>query len=351
MTTTSSSPEWAAVLARDRRLDGRFVYAVRSTRIYCRPSCPARRPQPANVCFFATPDAAERAGYRACRRCLPRSAAGAMIDICVGAARAYLDAHLDEWATLAELAAHVGVSPFHLQRVFKAQVGLSPRAYLSARRIERFKAGVRAGASVSDALYQAGFSSPRALYEQADAALGMTPAAYRRGGAGLAIAFTVVRSPLGRLLVARTDRGVCAVSLGDSAAALERELRAEFPAARTRRDDAALRREVEALLAQLDDPRRPASLPLDVRGTDFQRRVWAALQAIPPGETRSYRQLAAAIGRPSAARAVARACATNPVAVVIPCHRVVRGDGTLSGYRWGRSRKEALLMRERSPAK
>ena len=341
----SADAAWAAVIARDRRHDGAFVYAVRSTGIYCRPSCPSRRPLRANVSFYRAAEHAERAGYRACHRCRPRSASGALIDVCVQAARAHLDAHLDEPLTLAALSAHVGVSASHLQRAFKARVGLSPKAYVDAQRIAQFKARAPASATVSEAMYDAGFGSSRGLYERAPAALGMTPGAYRRGGRGAHIRYAVVECALGRALVGATDRGVCAVLLGAEDAALEAELRREFPSAEIAREDGALTAEVRAVLTHLEGP--GSAVPLDLGGTDFQRQVWSALQRIPAGETRTYGQIAEALGLPSAARAVARACATNRLAVVIPCHRVVRGDGEISGYRWGVERKEQLLSRER----
>jgi AraC family transcriptional regulator, regulatory protein of adaptative response / methylated-DNA-[protein]-cysteine methyltransferase len=350
MRTHAPTPEpdaaWRAVIARDRREDGAFVYAVRTTGVYCRPSCPSRRPLRQNVAFFAAADDAERAGFRACHRCRPRSTEGALIDACVQAARAYLDAHLDEKVTLAALAAHVGVSAAHLQRTFKARVGLSPKGYADARRMARFKEVVQGGASVTEAMYGAGFGSSRELYERAPEALGMTPGAYRRGGRGASIRYTIVESALARVLVGATDRGVCAVLLAAGDEALTRELRREFPEAEISREDAALAELSRAVIARIEGG--AAEVPLDTGGTAFQRLVWSALQRIPPGETRSYRQLAEELGRPRAARAVARACATNRLAVVVPCHRVVRGDGTISGYRWGVARKKTLLARERA---
>jgi AraC family transcriptional regulator of adaptative response/methylated-DNA-[protein]-cysteine methyltransferase len=334
---------WAAVVARDRRFDGRFVYAVRSTRVYCRPSCPSRRPTAANVVFFDDPSGAERAGFRACKRCRPRAnnvpvgAAAAVRD-----AAAFIDAHADERITLAALARQTGVSPFHLQRVFRRELGVTPREYQQARRLDRLRAQLRRGETVSRATYDAGFGSPSRVYEQA-AQLGMTPAVYRRGGQGLSIRFAIVPSPLGQLLVAATARGVCAVSLGDTDEQLERRLRAEFPRAVVERDDGSLADLAGRVLAHIRGDGSAHDLPLDVRGTAFQQQVWRALLAIPYGETRSYAEVAAAIGQPTATRAVARACATNPVAVVIPCHRVVRSNGGLGGYAGGVERKERLL--------
>jgi AraC family transcriptional regulator of adaptative response/methylated-DNA-[protein]-cysteine methyltransferase len=336
---------WAAVVGRDRRFDGRFVYAVRSTRVYCRPSCPSRRPAAGNVVFFRQPADAERAGFRACRRCRPRDVgelAGAAA--AVRRAATYIDAHADERITLATLARETGVSAFHLQRVFRRELGVTPREYQQARRLERLRAQLRRGETVSRATYDAGFGSPSRVYEGATAKLGMTPAAYRRGGDGARIRFAIVPSPLGRLLVAATQDGVCTVSLGDSDAQLERRLRAEFPRATVERDeDGSLAALTARVLAHVRGEGPAHDLPLDVRGTAFQQQVWRALLAIPYGQTRSYAAVAASIGQPTATRAVARACATNPVAVVIPCHRVVRSDGGLGGYAGGIERKERLL--------
>jgi AraC family transcriptional regulator, regulatory protein of adaptative response / methylated-DNA-[protein]-cysteine methyltransferase len=340
---------WAAVVGRDRRFDGRFVYAVRSTGVYCRPSCPSRRPSVANVVFFGDATAAEGAGFRACKRCRPRaSGAPAGAAAAVREAAAFIDAHADERITLAALARETGVSPFHLQRVFRRELGVTPREYQQARRLDTLRAQLRRGQTVSRATYDAGFGSPSRVYEQA-ARLGMTPAVYRRGGEGLRIRFAVVATPLGQLLVAATGSGVCTVSLGDTDVQLERRLRAEFPRAVVERDDdGSLAGIVSKVLAHIRGDGPAHDLPLDVRGTAFQQQVWRALLAIPYGETRSYAQVAAAIGQPTATRAVARACATNPVAVVIPCHRVVRSDGGLGGYAGGVERKERLLAIEGS---
>jgi AraC family transcriptional regulator, regulatory protein of adaptative response / methylated-DNA-[protein]-cysteine methyltransferase len=333
------------VVGRDRRFDGHFVYGVRTTRVYCRPSCPSRRPAAQNVLFFDGPAAAERAGFRACKRCGPR-ANGRVNDAAAAVHRAasYVDEHADRRITLAELARVTGVSAFHLQRVFRRELGVSPREYQQARRMERLRGQLRRGETVSRATYDAGFGSASRVYEHAGAALGMTPAVYRRGGAGVDIRFVVVPSPLGQLLVAATPRGICAVKLGDSAVQLERRLRAEFPNARVARDeDGTLAALTAKVLAHLRGDGPATDLPLDVRGTAFQQGVWQALLKIPYGQTRSYAEVAASIGRPSATRAVARACATNPVAVVVPCHRVVRTDGGLGGYAAGVERKAQLL--------
>ena len=349
------SPDfWRIVLARDRRYDGAFVYAVRSTGIYCRPSCPSRRPRRAQVAFFPVPEAAALAGFRPCRRCRPDGAAGAGPDPRVALVRdvcRLIEAHPDRPAQLTSLAGRMGTTPHRLLRAFRSVLGISPRQYRDALRLDRFKAGLRRRGRVSPALYEAGYGSPSRVYERAHAQLGMTPATYGRGAAGTRIAYTVVPCPLGRLLVAATERGICRIGLGNGAEALETDLRAEFPAAEIRRDGGPLAAWVAAILGYLDGRSEPLDVPLDICATAFQRRVWEALRRIPCGHTRSYAQVARAIGQPRATRAVARACATNPAALVIPCHRVVRADGELGGYRWGIERKRALLHRERGVAK
>ncbi len=345
--TSTPSPEtaWTAVLARDRRYDGRFVYAVRSTGVFCRPTCPSRRPHRRHVAFYDGPASARGAGFRACRRCRPETApAGAQA---IERVRAHIDAHLDERLTLAELSSVAGLSPSHLQKAFKAALGLSPRDYLRLRRAERFKTEVRAGRSVTDALYEAGYGSGSRLYSDADARLGMTPGAYKRGGAGETVRFSTAACKLGRLLVASTERGLCAVQLGESDAALEGALRKDYPRAAVVRDDRVLKPTLAAILAHLDGDIPRLDLPVHVAATSFQWRVWRTLQQIPYGETRSYAQVAAALGQPKAVRAVARACASNRVALVVPCHRVVRADGSSGGYRWGVSRKRRLLESEK----
>jgi AraC family transcriptional regulator, regulatory protein of adaptative response / methylated-DNA-[protein]-cysteine methyltransferase len=338
-----SETQWQQVMARDARQDGRFVFAVRTTGVYCRPSCPSRRPRRDSVEFFADPQQAERAGYRACLRCKPT-------EIPTQAQTVMRTRQLlDEAAgvlTLAELSKRVGVSPFHLQRLFKRATGLSPREYQSARRVQHVKHGLRKGDDVTTALYDAGFGSPSRLYEKSTQHLGMTPGAYRRGGAGMTIQYAIIPSPLGRLLVAATPRGLCAVRFGEDASELEREVREEFRAAEIQRDDAALQPYLQPLLASLRGENATVDLPLDVRATAFQKKVWDALRRIPSGETRSYSQVAREIGDPKAVRAVARACASNPVALAVPCHRVVRNDGALAGYRWGIDRKKELLHQE-----
>ncbi len=345
-TRISDADAWRAVVSRDARHDGRFVYAVRSTRIYCRPSCPSRRPLRENVSFFTTPDDAEHAGFRACLRCTPRaeSSGGPAIERAVK----YLDANQDRPVSLAELATHAGLSASHLQRSFKRIVGMSPREYQDAHRVTRFKTRLRSGDTVSRATYEAGFGSSSRVYERSDELLGMTPAAYRRGGAGVEITYSIAETSVGRVLVATTERGVCAVELGTSDAEVERVLRADFPNARIQRNDEGHRGWVRGVVDRIEHPRRTPStdVPLDMSGTAFQQRVWRALRDIPAGEQRSYRDVAEAIGSPRAVRAVARACATNRLAVVVPCHRVVREDGSLAGYKWGVTRKRRLLEDE-----
>lgn len=348
----TTARRWRIVLARDRRYDGAFVYAVRSTGIYCRPSCASRRPRREQVAFFPLPEAAERAGFRACRRCHPGEARAAdprvplVREVC-----RLIDARPDVPAPLAMLAARVGATPHRVLRAFRGVLGISPRQYRDARRLDRLKAGLRQRGRVSPALYDAGYGSPSRVYERAHAQLGMTPATYGRGAPGTRIAYTVVPCALGRLLVAATERGICRISLGSEPEALTAGLRQEFPEADLQRDGGPLAAWVSAILRYLDGRTQALDLPLDIRATAFQRRVWEALRAIPYGERRSYAEIARLIGRPRSPRAVARACATNPAALVIPCHRVVREDGGLGGYRWGVERKRALLAREAAQAK
>jgi AraC family transcriptional regulator, regulatory protein of adaptative response / methylated-DNA-[protein]-cysteine methyltransferase len=342
---------WQLVLSRDTNSDGAFVYAVRSTGIYCRPSCSSRRPHRKQVVFFPLPAAAERAGFRPCRRCRPEQAVAANRQLeMVRRTCLFLDARAGEPTKLAALAAQLGVSPYHLQRTFKRVMGISPREYQDARRMERLKKKLKEKRNVTYALYEAGFGSSSRLYEGVRAKLGMTPATYRRGGASMTIRYTIVPSPLGRLLLASTDHGVCRVGMGESDRFLADDLRREFPAAEIHRDDSALRSWANSLVKHLNGWQPRAELPLDIRATAFQKRVWETLQKIPRGSTRSYGEVARAIGQPRAARAVARACATNPVALLIPCHRVVESGGGLGGYHWGIKRKEALLAREGKPA-
>lgn len=337
---------WAAILTRDPACADRFIYAVASTGIYCRPGCASRTPRREHVRFFDGAAAAEAAGFRACKRCRPDRGGATAPALAIAAAQQYLDAHLDETVTLDQLARVVHMSPHHLQRTFKRQVGLSPRRYVEVRRMELLKERLRNGDTVTRATFEAGYGSASRLYEQAATNLGMTPGTYRRGGQGMLIHYATAATPLGRLLVAATGRGVCAVTLGDDDASLEAALRHEYPSATLARGGAELEQWVDELVAYLEGQRTRLDLPLAPPATDFQRRVWEALREIPYGSTRSYQEVAVAIGRPTAARAVARACASNRVALIIPCHRVVRGDGDLSGYRWGRERKRRLLELE-----
>ncbi len=347
VTDLTSERRWRAVLARDSSYDGTFVYAVRSTGIYCRPSCASKKPRREQVAFFPVPEVAEQAGFRACRRCRPGEVRATDPRIALVRAVCHLiDAHPDATASLATLSVRAGTTPHRLLRAFRAVLGLTPRQYRDERRLDRFKTQLKEGKKVSPALYEAGYGSTSRVYEGAHARLGMTPATYGRGGAGTRIAFAVVPCALGRLLVAATERGICRIGIGDDAPALERGLRAEFPAATIARDDDTLRSWVAEITAHLDGRQTHLDLPIDVRATAFQRRVWEALRKIPYGSTRSYSQVARAVGNPKATRAVARACATNPVAIVVPCHRVVREDGDLGGYRWGVERKRALLKQE-----
>ena len=342
---------WEAVLRRDRAADGTFVYAVTSTGVFCRPSCPSRRPRLERVRFFDTPSAAERAGFRSCRRCLPTVAgAGRSISDAITRASRYLERHAHETVSLGALARLVSVSPSHLQRQFKRALGVSPREYQAACRARRFRGELRAGRDVTAATYEAGYGSPSRVYEASPTGRGMPPATYRRGGAGADVSFATVRAPLGWVLVAATDKGVCAVKLGDAPAALEADLRRELPLARITADRFAHRDWIDGIVQHLRGSQEDLDLPLDVRGTAFQWRVWRALQRIPQGQTRSYSDVARAIGQPSAVRAVARACATNPVCLVVPCHRVVAKDGQLGGYRWGAERKARLLQGEAKAA-
>ncbi|MGA8766923.1 MAG: bifunctional DNA-binding transcriptional regulator/O6-methylguanine-DNA methyltransferase Ada [Candidatus Acidiferrales bacterium] len=361
---------WQAVQARDRSADGAFVYAVRSTGIYCRPSCPSRKPRREQVVFFPLPEAAEQNGFRECRRCHPRAfpMQDARIETVARVCREIeariladpgMDVRSDTQLTLAALSTPVGMSPHQLDRAFRSAMGITPRQYADAQRMRRLKSRLKRGDNVTTALYEAGFGSSSRLYERAPSHLGMTPAAYGRGGAGMKIHYAIVGSPLGRLLVGATDRGISALYLGESDGALRAALRKEYPSAELI-SDARGRREtnrgnlgewVTQILAHLRGQEPHLDLPTDVQATAFQRRVWEELRKIPYGATKTYTEVARAIGRPAAVRAVARACATNPVSVVVPCHRVVRQDGNLAGYRWGIQRKRELLESEGKAAR
>jgi AraC family transcriptional regulator, regulatory protein of adaptative response / methylated-DNA-[protein]-cysteine methyltransferase len=360
-----NSRRWQAVLSRDRSLDGHFVFGVSSTGIYCRPSCPSKRGRRENVTFFDHALQAEQAGYRACLRCRPKAADGNPQSALVRAMCRYIEQHIEDRLTLSQLAKEFRLSPFHLQRTFKSVLAVSPRAYIDAVRLRQVKQNLQAGHDVTTALYAAGYGSSSRLYERTATQLGMTPEKYRRGAVAAVVRYTIASSPLGRMLIAATDKGICAIQFAGKSSdrsaendeQLQQGLMREFPFAVRRRDDAAMSewRKTLACLMQGDEAHLKEtngqgtnpSLPLDIRATAFQRRVWESLQKIPRGETRSYSAIAKKIGMPKATRAVARACATNPVAVAIPCHRVVRQDGDLGGYRWGIERKEQLLAMEK----
>lgn len=341
-------PRWAAVIARDAAADGKFFYSVETTGVYCRPSCAARAARPENVAFHLTVADAERAGFRACKRCKPgqpslaEEQAGQMAELC-----RFLE-NAETTPSLGDLAIRAGLSVYHLHRVFKAITGLTPRAYAAAHREERVRAGLARSGTVTEAIHDAGYNSSGRFYEKSNQVLGMTPTSYRAGGANTEIRFAVGECSLGSILVAASERGVCAILLGDDPGKLARDLQDRFPKAVIIGGDARFERLVARVVGFVEAPAVGLDLPLDVRGTAFQQRVWAALRGVPAGATVSYTDLAARVGAPKSARAVAQACASNTLAVAIPCHRVVRSDGALSGYRWGVERKRALLDREAS---
>jgi AraC family transcriptional regulator, regulatory protein of adaptative response / methylated-DNA-[protein]-cysteine methyltransferase len=365
----AGAARWQAVQARDRSADGAFVYAVRSTGIYCRPSCPSRKPRREQVVFFSLPEAAEQGGFRECRRCHPRALPmrnpkietiaricreiEARVESAPGA-----DTRSDTKLTLAALSMSADMSSHQLDRAFRSAMGITPRQYADAQRMWRLKSRLKKGDNVTTALYEAGYGSSSRLYERAPAHLGMTPATYGRGGAGMMIHYAIADSPLGRLLVGATGRGISALYLGESDATLRAALRKEYPRAelvfdspaQAAKDGGNLGEWLRQILAHLRGREPHLDLPTDVQATAFQRRVWEELRKIPYGATKTYTEVARAIGRPAAIRAVARACATNPVSVVVPCHRVVRQDGNLAGYRWGISRKRELLEKEAKAA-
>jgi AraC family transcriptional regulator of adaptative response/methylated-DNA-[protein]-cysteine methyltransferase len=347
---------WNALLARDASQDGEFVYAVKTTGVFCRPTCPSRRPLRKNVEFFATPAEAAKAGYRACLRCRPTAttASNVMSEVVHELARR-IDANPEEPFRLEQLAKRAGYSPFHLQRNFKAIIGSTPKEYQTAARVRTLKKELRGAAPVADAIYQAGFGSGSRVYEKADTQLGMTPSEYRSGGKGLTISHAGAETPLGRLMIGATDRGICFLQFGENDRELVEELGRQFPAATLQPMPPTHKAQFDSWMGALNRHLRgrepQLDLPLDVRGTAFQLIVWRYLQKLPYGEVRSYGEVAAAIGRPNAVRAVARACASNSVALLIPCHRVVRGTGELGGYRWGLQRKRVLLDTERAASK
>lgn len=339
-------PRWAAVLARDPRADGRFVYAVKTTGVYCRPSSPSRLPHPRNVEFFDTAAAAEAAGYRPSRRAAAdRTVLASQHAALVAKACRRLEG-ADEAPTLAQLADQSGMSTYHFHRVFKAVTGVTPKAYALARRAHRIRAGLDGDASITAAIFDAGFGSNSRFYETSNQRLGMRPKDFRAGGANTEIRFAIGQCTLGAILVARSERGVCAILLGEDPETLVRDLQDQFPRARLIGGDAGFEQLVARVVGFIEAPGIGLDLPLDVRGTAFQERVWQALRQIPHGSTASYAEIAERIGMPRAVRAVAQACGANRLAVAIPCHRVVRSDGALSGYRWGVERKRELLKRE-----
>ena len=347
MAGETDAERWRAVLARSADADGRFFYAVRTTGVYCRPTCPSRRPRRENVEFFTTTALAEAGGFRACRRCTPTNGHGPVsaAERVRRACRLIDDA--EDKPDLRAIAEAAGLSPFHFHRLFKRLVGVTPREYVAARHAGRLRESLQRGTSVTEAIYDAGFSSSSRVYETANEALGMTPGAYRAGAPGLTITYAITRCSLGTLLVAATPRGVCTIELGDSPEALRRRLAQRFAKAAVVQDDRAVKHCVEAITRYLDAPAQNIDLPLDIRGTVFQRRVWDALRRIPRGETRTYSDIAREIGAPDAVRAVGSACGANPVALVVPCHRAVRTDGGLGGYAWGLPVKERLLEVEK----
>jgi len=344
---SDDAARWAAVMERDPAADGAFCYAVRTTGIYCRPSCPARRARRRNVIFFDHAEQAERAGFRACRRCRPDTAAARSRHAAIVAAACRRMETAETMPDLDALARDAGLSRYHFHRVFKAATGITPKAYAQALRTRRMRRELAGHGRVTDAVYAAGYSSGARFYADAAQHLGMTPTEFRSGGKGRSIRFAVAECWLGPLLVAATDKGICAIRFGDDPQALVHELQDDFSAARLIAGDRDFEQLVARVVGLVEAPEQTADLPLDIRGSAFQQRVWQALRQIPPGTTASYADIARRIGQPRAARAVARACAGNGIAVAVPCHRVVRSDGALSGYRWGVDRKRALLDRER----
>ena len=343
----NTKAQWEAILRRDASADGRFVYAVRSTGIYCRPSCASRKPRKNNVLIFEFPEMAEARGFRPCLRCAPQDAGCDPRLEKVRKAVRYLEEHADESPTLAVLGRHVGVSPRHLQRTFKRALGVSPRQYLESLKAQNYKDLLKNGRDLAGAGYEAGYGSSRGVYEGASRYLGMTPAAYKKGGEGVSIRYGITACRLGRLLVAATDKGVCRVSIGERVGELVSDLESEYPHATLKRSDSELKDHLSIVARLAEGEPASGSLPLDVRASAFQCRVWERLKGISPGNTMTYKEIAEDLGLPKGARAVGRACAENPVALLVPCHRVVRGDGALAGYRWGVERKRKLLDMEK----
>jgi AraC family transcriptional regulator, regulatory protein of adaptative response / methylated-DNA-[protein]-cysteine methyltransferase len=346
MTPVTEDTRWQTVLARDGASDGKFVFAVSSTGVYCRPSCPSKRPRRENVTFYRSPSEAESAGFRACMRCRPKASNGNPKQEMIKAVCRYIEQRLDEPITLSQLGKEFHQSPFHLQRTFKAVLGITPKEYANSCRMRGFRQNLKAGHSVTRAMHEAGYSSTSRLYSRTASELGMDPAKYRRGAIAAPIRYTCADSPLGRILIAATDKGICSIQFADSDEELEQGLKQEFPFAARRRDDEGMAALTASLMQHMRGLETATALPLDIQATAFQRRVWSYLQSIGFGETCSYSDVAKAIKQPTAVRAVAHACATNPVAIAIPCHRVLRSNGELGGYRWGLNRKQALLEME-----
>lgn len=344
----SDQQKWQALQSRDPRAEGCFVYAVRTTGIYCRPTCSARLARRENVQFHSNWHDAERAGFRACKRCLPnQSTTGNQSDAAIIAACRLIETS-EEMPTLESLARHAGMSRFHFHRLFKETTGITPKAYAAAHQAQRVREGLVQTSSVTDAIYDAGFNSSSRFYEKSTKVLGMTPTEFRAGGSGQTIEFAVGTCSLGAILVAASKKGICAILLGDDPEILVRDIQDHFPNAMLRAGDKRFEQWMAKVIGFIEEPQLGLELPLDIRGTAFQRRVWQVLDKIPVGSTLSYAEVAEKIGQPNAARAVARACAANSLALAIPCHRVVRTDGTLSGYRWGIERKSTLLNREKT---
>lgn len=337
---------WVAFSAADKAADGRFVTAVKTTGIYCRPSCPAKRAKRENVRFYDSGDEAEAAGFRACKRCRPNEASRDAVQAAAVERACRLIDEAETAPSLDALSRAIGLSPYHFHRIFKRITGVTPKAYADARLADRLASGLRVARTVTEAVYDAGYNASSRFYASANQRLGMTPSAYRKGGAGAAIRFAVAECSLGAILVAATAKGVCAIMMGDDPDALVRTLQDRFPKAELTGGDRGFDRLVAKVVGLAETPGQSIDLPLDIHGTAFQQRVWEALKAIPAGTTATYKEIAQAIGEPSAARAVALACGANPVALAIPCHRVVRSDGSLSGYHWGVERKRDLLTKE-----
>lgn len=344
---TVNDPRWAAIVARDAAFDGRFFYSVASTGVYCRPSCPARRPRPENVRYHASCEEAERSGFRPCKRCRPAQPPRHELWAAKVAEACRLIERSEALPSLNALSRPAGISPYHFHRVFKRVTGLTPRQYAAAHREARVRDGLGRGDRVTTAIFDAGYASTGRFYEKSSEILGMAPQRYRSGGGGMEIRFAIGQCSLGAILVAQSERGVCAILLGDDPAKLAQDLEDRFPRARLVGGDAAFEGLVSKVVGLVEAPRIGLDLPLDVRGTAFQQRVWRALRQIPAGVTVSYTELARRVGAPKSVRAVAQACGANALAVAIPCHRVVRSSGELSGYRWGLERKRLLIERER----